>query len=615
MKKILLETSFSKIYIIVMILISVLVIGGYFSYAMFTVTKEKSNAISIITGNLNVKVTINGQEVIATADKPFVYNYTISQRTSEYYIDVENLNNMPVRINCYYLYEGGLPAGNTIGYVSEDYSIPPDSKGKILNSVGTMGSKESYRIKLKADNITKIGFGLNVGLDYNELQLPENAYTFEEYPMSVSDVILDGVKESEKYNDGVDTFITGEDPNNYIWYSGKLWRAVSVNNSAKTTKLVTQWNISAIRYSSGDKNFEGSYMKDWLNDTTIDGFLGNLREPEKFIVMDAKWDATIDNRTLGSITRPNGTSVVTVPVGLLNIYEFQSSYHGTTSDKSYLKNRLNWYTLTPYNLSVIRSIHSNASPAEDNGLSIYDLGVRPSINLRSDVKIVDGNGTKDNPYRLKGDNDTNLSGTLLNTRYSGEYIKFGTGENNLYRIVSHENGTGTKITSAGPLKDSGTFKEMNFGSNSTFTITNTIGSFLNNSYLSNYVGSSYIDMIEENSIWYLGTVGDGASYKLAKYKDYNMSGYAPSINAKVGLLRHGELMAGQFDTYSNNWDYWFLTPYNASYAGNVNNHSTANGHSSSSYLSGVRPSLNLKSNVIITGGTGLKNDPFTIAIQ
>ena len=60
MKKLLLETSFSKIYIIVMILISILLIGGYFSYAMFTVTKEKSNAISIVTGNLDYKLEVDG---------------------------------------------------------------------------------------------------------------------------------------------------------------------------------------------------------------------------------------------------------------------------------------------------------------------------------------------------------------------------------------------------------------------------------------------------------------------------------------------------------------------------------------------------------------------------
>src|SRR5699024_6060327 len=94
----------------------------------------------------------------------------------------------------------------------------------------------------------------------------------------------------------------------------------------------------------------------WLNDTTVDGFLGNLREPEKFIVMDSKWDATEDNRSLGEITRPDGTTLVTDAVGLLNMYEYQESYRGTTFTKGYLNNGLYWYSLTPYDTSNLWSI-------------------------------------------------------------------------------------------------------------------------------------------------------------------------------------------------------------------------------------------------------------------
>src|SRR5699024_10361390 len=54
-----------------------------------------------------------------------------------------------------------------------------------------------------------------------------------------NEVVLENIGENgSTYDDGTDTFITGTDPNNYIWYSGKLWRAVSINNEAKTTKLV-----------------------------------------------------------------------------------------------------------------------------------------------------------------------------------------------------------------------------------------------------------------------------------------------------------------------------------------------------------------------------------------
>ena len=207
---------------------------------------------------------------------------------------------------------------------------------------------------------------------------------------------------------------------------------MSVNNEANTTKLVTQWNISAITYSSGSTDFEGSYMEDWLNDTTVDGFLGNLRDYENFIVTDAKWNATMTT----SSSKPPETTIVEDAVGLLNYYEYVTSYRGASSSTGYLNNGFFWWTLTPYSSSLVWAV-SNHGDYRNSRSSISD-GVRPSINLKSSVRIVDGDGTIDNPYRLNGDNDTNLSGAVLSSRYSGEYIKFGTDENNLYRIVSHK---------------------------------------------------------------------------------------------------------------------------------------------------------------------------------
>ncbi len=437
---------------------------------------------------------------------------------------------------------------------------------------------------------------------------------FQEKDKSVAAVVMNNIGEKGNlYDDGVDTFITGSAPNNYIWYSGKLWRAVSVNNEEKTVKLVTQWNISAVTYNPVDKtNFEGSYIEDWLNDTTVDGFLGNLRDYENFIVTDSVWDATMDDTALGSLEGPNRTATTTAPVGLLNMYEYQTSYHGTTYSKGYLNNGLSWWTLTPYNSSIVRIVLNNGN-ATNYGPS-YAYGVRPSINLKSNIKIVKGNGTKGNPYRLKGDNDTNLQGARLSSRYSGEYVLFGNDENNLYRIVSHENGSGTKIVSEKPLKNSGEFIERAFGNDPTFSSSNTIGSFLNGDYLTHHVDSKYINMIEDNTTWYLGTVGGGTSYKLAKYTNTTDNILTSStVTAKIGLLRLGELMAGQFGGALNKTSYWTLTPYdpfnvrliNIAGIAIVGNPSDANG---------VQPSLNLKAKVIITSGNGTLQNPFTIEL-
>ena len=361
-------------------------------------------------------------------------------------------------------------------------------------------------------------------------------------------------------------------------------------------------------------------MQEWLNDTTVDGFLGNLREPDKFIVTDAEWDATMDDRGLGNITKPEGTTIVEDAIGLLNIYEYQTSYRGTDYRNGYLNNGLSWWTLTSYNSTMTRYIYYSGNATQN--YPYYAIGIRPSMNLNFSIKIVSGNGTEEEPYRLEGDNDTNLEGTLLNTRYSGEYVNFGTGKNNLYRIVNHETEGLTKITSAEPLKENETFKSMSFGDTVYYSNTNTIGSFLNGEYLSSeeYLTEEQVNMIENSTVWYLGVVGNGTSYKLAKYTDTGMSGYATSTDAKIGLLRIGEMMSGQFERYAIKnsitstgltTPYWILTPYNTSLVYYVSNYGTTTTLSLSSNPS-IKPSFNLKQNIIITGGDGTKNNPFTI---
>ena len=552
------------------------------------------NVSSEITGEVNINYEISAKEV---------GNGTIDGSNIKLYLTKLNGES-----------EEQLMSPETYNEESTSNTFTGRPSGEMSLCTSSMNSSESndYRLRMYVTeeyNPQGDGGGLT-------FKVQVNVYGKDRVAEPVSDLLLANIPEENQFDDGTDTFITGEDPNNYIWYSGKLWRAVSVNNEAKTTKLVTQWNISSIYYNeNGNTAFEGSYMESWLNDTTVDGFLGNLREPEKYIVTDAKWNATEDATSLGSITRPSDDgAIVEDAVGLINMYEYQSSYHGTTYSSGYLSNGLNWYSLTPYSSSYIRTVTRNGY-VSNYGSPTSMSDIRPSINLKSNVNIVNGDGTIENPYRIEGDNDTNLSGILLKDRYSGEYIQFGIGENNLYRIVSHENGTGTKIVSAEPLKnlDTGTFIESAFGSNAIFSSANTVGSFLNGEYLTSYVENNYANMIEDDTTWYLGPLGESSlSYKLAKYKDISMSDYTTSTNAKVGLLRIGELMLGQFDRVENNTGYWTLT--NGSGFVYLSLDAGAGGENGPSASRGIKPALNLKSNVVITGGIGTKNNPFTIKL-
>ena len=613
-----------KKIIIGIAIILILLIGITFAYLVTTLKGEKEYLVR--AGSLGLRLE-EGNELTLSSQIPLEDSEGMS--LNGFNFSLVNEGNIETDYTIY-LDDLELDEGETrMPDSAIRYSLTRNEEVIGPKNLTSMGSNPNRRVDFGTIGIGEtINYTLRIWIDYDATTEEASGKTFkgklrvvasQSVGEKASTILLENIPKENQYDDGVDTFITGEDPNNYIWYSGKLWRAVSVNNEEKTVKLVTQWNISAIPYDDDSSAFEGSHMEMWLNDTTVDGFLGNLRDYEKFIVTDAVWDATMDDTLLGSIIRPNGEATVTAPVGLLNMYEYQSSYHETTYSNGYLNNGLDWWTLTPYSSSRVHFVffndygHGTADPTDA-------IGVRPSINLKSNVKIVDGDGTVDNPYRLNGDNDTDLSGTLLSTRYSGEYIRFGNDENNLYRIVSHENGVGTKIVSAEPLKSSGNFVTSVFGSNITFSNSNTIGTFLNGDYLTSYVDSAYSNMIEDNTTWYLGTVGSGTSYKLAKYTDTNMSSTTSNTtNAKVGLLRSGELMSGQFERYAVKGessstglttDYWTLTPYSTSGVRTV----MYSGYSPTR-ASGVRPSINLKSNVVITGGDGTKENPFEIELK
>ena len=489
-----------------------------------------------------------------------------------------------------------------------------NSGAKLLTSIGSNPNRilDSGTIEGKSTNKYKLNLWITDEVDGNysgQVFSGKLRVEVSQARKTVAETLLADSSNNINTDDLDQTFITGSNPNNYIWYSGKLWRAVSIDPVDNSVKLVTQYNISAISYDDNSSAFEGSNIEMWLNDTTVDGFLGNLRNPDKFIKMDNKWNASMMTDTSKPPSESEGGIIVEDSVGLLNVYEYNMS----GARDGYLNNSLYWWTITANNSSANYIVNYDGSIGTSGVTNAY--GIRPVVNLKPDIKIVAGDGTEDSPYRLMGDNDNNLEGVKLNTRYSGEYISFGTGVNNLYRIVSHETEGLTKITSSKPLRENGAFKRISFGDTVYYSSANTIGSFLNGEYLNSgtYLTEEQVNMIEDNTTWYLGAVANGQNYRLAKYTDINMSSLTSNkIQAKVGLLRLGELMTGQFDKNSANGNgYWLLSPRNmtivyvVSDAGNINPTPVP--------VHGIKPSLNLKSNIIITGGDGTLQNPFELS--
>lgn len=59
---------------------------------------------------------------------------------------------------------------------------------------------------------------------------------------------------------------------------------------------------------------------------------------------------------------------------------------------------------------------------------------------------------------------------------------------------------------------------------------------------------------------------------------------------------------------------WLITPGNSSYVWFVNYYGDGDDRNPSGTYA-ARPSIYLKSNVVITGGNGTKNNPFTITLK
>ena len=629
-----------------LVLILVLMIVGI-SYAAFKFIGAGQKANTITTGAITMRYeestnTISMNNALPTTDATGkvrltageYFDFTLSgtikgSENINWEIAAEDVTTASRKIDGKYikLYLTSLDENNnetevmapkvyTTESTENTYTGRPANMMSLAKGTTSTSFSTKYRLRMYVDeSYNPQGDGGNLAFS-----IKINAYG------KTGDKMLSTVAETLKSNglgtngnfdtsDSEQTFITGTNPNNYIWYSGKLWRAVSIDPSDNSVKLVTQWNMSALPYNAdGNTAFKGSYMEQWLNDTSVDGFLENLREPEKFIKTDSIWNATMTTED----TKPAKTTLVTDTVGLINRYEYAMSYKNATISTGYLNNDLSAWSLTPCNNTKVYGIGYTGYSMGNFDLSLGS-GVRPSINLKSSVKIIDGDGTVDNPYRLQGDNDS-PTGALLSTRYSGEYISFGTGENNLYRIVSHENGTGTKIVSNNPLKENNIYKNMKFGDNVLYSKNNTIGTFLNGDYLTSgtYLTSDQVNMIEDNTTWYLGTVGNKANYKLAKYQDTTGGSLTTNTTmAKIGMLRAGELLASVHD-YSafssvSEWSSLFLlTPHDDTYINSIFAGDLS--WKDSTVSSSFSPSMNLKSNVIITGGDGTKNDPFRIKL-
>ena len=319
---------------ITLLIIIILGLGITYAWLIQIVNGEKIQSMRVGTFRFSLteenSLTINSGEFLKDSEglKQEGFKFTVQNVGKGYgsysvYLDDDSISSGQTRIDDKFIrYSLGVNADTT--------GTPTNLTSRKIYSGGLDASeKDTFVLRLWLNPAVNGDIGGQVFKV--KLRIEVN----QQIPTPVADKLLAGVGNNGTIDttDPEQTFITGTDPNNYIWYSGKLWRAVSIDPSDNSVKLVTQWNISALPYNAENNTaFKGSYMEQWLNDTSVDGFLGNLREADKFIKTDSVWNATMTIET----TKPEKTTMVTDAVGLLNIYEYTMSYKNATDSTGYL---------------------------------------------------------------------------------------------------------------------------------------------------------------------------------------------------------------------------------------------------------------------------------------
>ncbi len=271
-------------------------------------------------------------------------------------------------------------------------------------------------------------------------------------------VIYKSANSSQYDNDGEVYYFAGNPIDNWIYFGGFYWRIIRFNGNG-TVRLIYAGNSTTgsgeddqIRISSFNNSSNMSYYVGLSYDGTQHGIgtestilieLNNWYNSSESGNLGTNYGNYIDNNTgfcsdrnmsSGSgwsiqpsreiryaayerlVTNKNpslgcsNNDILNIPIGLITADEMAYAGGTTTSENQnyYLSTGQEYWTMTPslaYNSGTAVNFWAGSSGWVFNfGTTVaYSRGIRPVINLRSDVTISSGNGTASHPFVINTD--------------------------------------------------------------------------------------------------------------------------------------------------------------------------------------------------------------------
>jgi len=189
-------------YLVAIVLVLMLVIGGYFSYALFTASTEAKGALNIVTGNLH--------SLIESKDLDKSKSISINpNETKTITLKLVNANGRKAKVNLYY---ESTSNKLEIGYLSQGAKAPSKS-GYVLDENGAKGDSKTIYIRIKNNDSAAnvITFGTDAGLDDKDLEFPSNKKNIDLIEGTTINENITAAFTYDQVNDATKC-ITGEEP-------------------------------------------------------------------------------------------------------------------------------------------------------------------------------------------------------------------------------------------------------------------------------------------------------------------------------------------------------------------------------------------------------------------
>lgn len=209
----------------------------------------------------------------------------------------------------------------------------------------------------------------------------------------------------------------GSNPNNYIQYSGKTWRIVSIEPDGSLKLIDYSANITNTWDSNSQDEWSSSTLKAYLNNE----YVSTLSDTSKMV--SGKWQATLvyksksatGNMTIEELVLQDndqdGTASSYAQVGMLTIGDYMKATTNqncknnmltATGCSSWLSNYKGWtinIDAEQFNASIAYYFDNSDKLSEDNTGTSHKA--YPIIYLNRTVVIEKGTGSAGDPYILK----------------------------------------------------------------------------------------------------------------------------------------------------------------------------------------------------------------------